>query len=65
MNLGGDKHQSKPEQNLGSQMFPRLHGENCISPVLAIGLIKNWALASQLFPSNGQHALVELHPSAH
>lgn len=47
------------------QIFPRLHGEKFISPASAMGLMRNFALASQVSVSNGQQAVVELQPSAH
>jgi hypothetical protein len=46
-------------------MFPREHCEKFISPDEATGLIKNFALASQVAVVSGQQALVSLHPSAH
>jgi hypothetical protein len=46
-------------------MFPIEHCEKFISPLVATGLIKNLALASQVLVVNGQQALVLLHPVAH
>ena len=46
-------------------MFPIEHCEKFISPLVATGLIKNWALASQVLVVSGQQALVLLHPAAH
>src|SRR6266851_6716948 len=46
-------------------MFPIEHCEKFISPLVATGLIKKWALASQVLVVSGQQALVLLHPAAH
>lgn len=46
-------------------MLPTVHGENCISPSVATGLMMNWALASHELADIGQHGLVLLQPLAH
>jgi len=46
-------------------MFPRLQGENTVSPVSATGLMMNWALALQVEGLNGQHEPDVVQPSAH
>lgn len=47
------------------QMLPMEHGENCISPVEAVGLMMNCELVSHVLVVSGQQELVSLHPLIH
>lgn len=46
-------------------MFPRLQGENIVSPVSATGLMMNLAFALHVEELSGQHEPDVVQPSAH
>jgi hypothetical protein len=46
-------------------MFPRLQGENTVSPVSATGLMMYWELALQAVELSGQHEPDVVQPAVH